>query len=299
MVMPSNNTGIRIGHLAGKYPGQLGHLFSPGAQRGPYEFMPYALDNERFSAWAHKKAWDRSKWIALLEWARLSGQRPLWALVPDVVADKDATLRDWAEYAPIVKSYGWPLAFAVQDGMEPVDVPSDADVIFVGGTTEWKWRTAAMWCSAFQRVHVGRVNTWKRLVDADRAGAESVDGTGWTRGDQRQWRDPRAQHRPLPGLPTPSAGRVHAAEARRGTAQQRRLRSSRPRRQARGTAADGTGSGVDPMSRTLILLIRTVHLIREYHAGFLETGDTRYAWGLAEAQYEIEKYLIPELTRGL
>lgn len=53
------------------------------------------------------------------------------------------------------------------------------------------------------------------------------------------------------------------------------------------------------MSRPLALLIRTVHLIREYHAGFLATGDTRYAWGLAEAQYEIEMFLIPELLRGL
>lgn len=53
------------------------------------------------------------------------------------------------------------------------------------------------------------------------------------------------------------------------------------------------------MSRTLALLVRTVHLIREYHAGFLATGDTRYAWGLAECQIEIEKYLIPELIRGL
>jgi len=53
------------------------------------------------------------------------------------------------------------------------------------------------------------------------------------------------------------------------------------------------------MSHTLTLLIRTIHLCREYHAGFLETGDTRYAWGLAECQYEVEKFLIPELTHGL
>ncbi len=84
--------------------------------------------------------------------------------------------------------YGWPLAFAVQDGMTVEDVPGDADVIFVGGSTEWKWRTVAMWCAAFQRVHVGRVNTYRRLWECHDAGAESIDGTGWTRGDQRQYR---------------------------------------------------------------------------------------------------------------
>ena len=80
------------------------------------------------------------------------------------------------------------VVFAVQDGMTVDDVPSNADVIFVGGTTEWKWQTVAMWCKAFQRVHVGRVNEYKRLWMCHDAGAESCDGSGWTRGDQRQFR---------------------------------------------------------------------------------------------------------------
>lgn len=49
------------------------------------------------------------------------------------------------------------------------------------------------------------------------------------------------------------------------------------------------------MSAIHTLIVRTVHLIREYHGGFLATGDTRYAWGLAECQYEMEMFLIPEL----
>lgn len=44
------------------------------------------------------------------------------------------------------------------------------------------------WCSRFPRVHVGRVNTYRRLVQCEEAGAESCDGTGWTRGCQRQAR---------------------------------------------------------------------------------------------------------------
>ena len=77
---------------------------------------------------------------------------------------------------------------AVQDGMEPGDVPAEAGVVFVGGSTEWKWRTVRDWCDAFDRVHVGRVNTNGKLWECHEAGAESCDGTGWFRGDQRQLR---------------------------------------------------------------------------------------------------------------
>lgn len=62
------------------------------------------------------------------------------------------------------------------------DVPSDADVIFVGGSTEWKRQAIVPWCQRFPRVHVGRINTDKWLRYCEAAGAESVDGTGWFRG---------------------------------------------------------------------------------------------------------------------
>ena len=185
VVMPSCNAGIRIGYLAGRYPGTLGHLFSPGDQKGPFAFMPYALDNGVFGA---GDKWVAEPWIKLLEWAKLSGQMPLWTLVPDAVGDRPLTLKRWTDFRKTAASYGWPLAFAVQDGMKASDVPKRADVVFVGGTTEWKWRTMAEWCRRFARVHVGRVNSFKRLVECEEAGAESADGTGWTRGDQVQWR---------------------------------------------------------------------------------------------------------------
>lgn len=181
IVMLANTTGARTGYLAGRFSGRIGHLFSPGAQRGPYEFIPYALDNGAFTAYKHELEWDESRWLKLLEWAKLNGQRPLWTLVPDVVGDKAATLERWNKYAPVADSYGWPLAFAVQDGMEPCDVPSDADVIFVGGTTEWKWRTMPMWAGEFDHVHVGRVNEYRRLWQCYERRVRSTDGTGWLR----------------------------------------------------------------------------------------------------------------------
>jgi len=115
---------------------------------------------------------------------------PLWVLVPDVVADKEATLKKWSIYSPIAKSFGWPLAFAVQDGMTPDDVPDEC-LIFVGGTTEWKWDTVPMWAATGRRVHVGRVNSIEKVILCENLGIESVDGTGWMRGtiEGRQGKD--------------------------------------------------------------------------------------------------------------
>lgn len=188
IVMVANNCGVRVGHLAGRYPGRIGHLYSPGAQRGPFEFLPYALDNGRFGCFKNGTEWNEREWLNLLAWAQRSRQAPLWAVVPDVVGDRDATLRDWDRYYPVVRDHGFIPAIALQDGMMPDDVPYEAQVVFVGGSTRWKWRTLPMWTEHFQRVHIGRVNTFDRLVEAERCGVESGDGTGFTRGDQRQWR---------------------------------------------------------------------------------------------------------------
>ena len=184
--MPSNNAGIVVGYLAGKYEGQLGHLFSPEGLARTYDWMPFALDNGKFACWSVGKDWDEPGYIEMLEKVSDRRQSPLWALVPDAVADGPETMRLWKKWSPILKGYGWNIAFAVQDGMTKSDVPSDADVVFVGGSTKWKWSTVGMWCSEFDRVHVGRVNTNGKLWECHEAGAESCDGTGWMRGNQDQ-----------------------------------------------------------------------------------------------------------------
>lgn len=187
--MTSNNSGMKVGYLAGRFPGMVGHLYSPGGQRGPYDFpgWEYALDNGAFKSYLDGSDWDWRAWIKLLEWAKSSGKPPLWALVPDVVANAQETIKRWHKWEPKVRGYGWPLAFAVQDGMTPKDVPLEADVVFVGGTRTWKWETVEMWGSSFPRTHVGRVNSYWGLVKCKESGVESTDGTGWVMGDQTQW----------------------------------------------------------------------------------------------------------------
>lgn len=182
VVMSANNSGVWIGWLAGRFPGSIGHLYSPGGQRGPYPFIPYALDNGAYGVHLNGGEWEPTAWEALLDWAHVQSYAPQWVLVPDVVGSRCGTLKAWVNFYPTAKRYGWPIAFAVQDGMSKSDAPKQADIIFVGGSTQWKWATLPVWCAHFPRVHVGRVNTFRRLVQCERAGAESADGTGFTRG---------------------------------------------------------------------------------------------------------------------
>lgn len=191
MVMPSNNSSMHLGWLAGKYEGLdlLGWLLSPAGWRTPHRWMKYACDNDRFGAAVEGKPWDEVAYERMLvnvaTMIRM-GRPPLWLLVPDVPFNREGTLFEWERWAPRLKTYGVPLAFAVQDGMTQRDVPADAKVIFVGGSTEWKWGTVLQWCKDNARVHVGRVNSYRLLWSAKDAGAESCDGTGWFRGRAEQ-----------------------------------------------------------------------------------------------------------------
>lgn len=180
MVMVANSSGIRTGYLAGRYPGLLGHLYSPGSECGPYDFMPYALDNYRYVCWSKGVAWSERDWLQLLAWSRESGQSPLWALAPDVVTNRDATIAEWHKYAPVIRAHGFRPAFAIQNGMTFDDVPDSECMLFLGGTVDWKEAAIEPWCARFPgRVHVGRVNAWPRLIRCYEAGAVSVDGTRW------------------------------------------------------------------------------------------------------------------------
>lgn len=186
LVMVANNSGKEARRLAAAHPGRVGHLYGPGGWRGPFAEFPYALDNGAFPAWRAGRELDAAAFRALCEKAAAADIAPRWVAVPDVVCDRDRTLASWGQWAPELREFGWPLAFVVQNGMTPADVPSDAAVVFVGGDTKWKRETTADWCRHFPRVHVGRVNTERWLWRYARAGAESCDGSGWFRGDRSQ-----------------------------------------------------------------------------------------------------------------
>ncbi len=192
--MPSNASGW-FWHSLARETGRLGHLYSPGAHRGPWSWFPYALDNGAFSCWdqdantfdAEKWAITERAWHRLIVWSQIAAIKPRWAIVPDVPGNAEATFHRWAEYAPALTHV--PRALAVQDGMtaEQVRALNPAPVVIaVGGSTEWKWSTVETWAKAFPRVHLLRCNSPTKLYELEAMGVESCDGTGWNRGDRKQ-----------------------------------------------------------------------------------------------------------------
>jgi len=192
IVMPSNNTSAHL--LDVIFPRQIGMLVcDPKKQnvRGLY----WAADNSIYGAWKasgfsmdfddQRDHWNPRIFERFLDVAESMENQPAWVVVPDVPGNRIETLKQFSTWAPKIERKGFKLAMAVQDGMKPSDVPRDV-VAFVGGTTEWKWKEFERFCDNCKSTHVARVNGYDGLVRCRAAGADSVDGTGWFRGDQNQ-----------------------------------------------------------------------------------------------------------------
>lgn len=102
---------------------------------------------------------------------------------PDVVFDAGATLARSMPWLPQIRALGYPAALVAQNGLESLTVPWDEfDVLFLGGDDEWKLGPHAR-CLAGEarqrgkRVHMGRVNSWRRLALASLSDCDSADGT--------------------------------------------------------------------------------------------------------------------------
>lgn len=202
LIMPANSTGWW--HALARETGNIGHLYSPGAERGPFPWMPYALDNGCFSMWDQRTNWFKEdlwlshglpEWLRLLTWAQTNNQSPIWAIVADRPGSWAETCDKWERYATLPELKGIRLAVAVQDGATALSVRSlrpVPSVVCVGGSTTkdgkggWKWETAEMWGREFRGAHLLRCNRPCMLPLLEEWGYASCDGTGWNRGDRTQ-----------------------------------------------------------------------------------------------------------------
>lgn len=106
--------------------------------------------------------------------------------VPDVVGDHPATLRRWHRWSPYVRQFGFPAAFVIQDGCDRyAQVPDDADAVFIGGSTAYKLGPEAHSIARAAKadgkwLHMGRVNSVRRIQQAQSWGCDSVDGTSFS-----------------------------------------------------------------------------------------------------------------------
>ena len=163
--------------------GRLGFIDTPAQGNKRPDGVKFCIDNGCFS-----DRWDEAKWWRFLTDNAHAAATCLFAVAPDVVGDAAATLDRSMPWMPKIRALGYRVAFVAQDGLESLTVPwDDFDVLFIGGTTEWKLgpQARALVADAKARgkwVHMGRVNSERRYRYAHAIGCDSVDGTFLTFG---------------------------------------------------------------------------------------------------------------------
>jgi hypothetical protein len=168
----------------------FGHLLTPRAGNSlrvvAENGKPWAADNDAFGGWTREKE---------LAFSRLLGRicrdgrvdTCKFVAAPDIVGNYQATLVLFCQWRSIIQSSGMPVALVAQDGLTPIATPWDRlDAVFIGGSTEFKLSEAAdrLILEAKARgkwVHVGRVNTLRRLRHFHDIGVDSIDGTCFSR----------------------------------------------------------------------------------------------------------------------
>lgn len=155
-----------------------------GEATQPNEFpprrSPWFLDNGAFRDWKAGRSFDEASFMRAVE-RSMDATAPDFVVLPDIVASKKS-LEFSLSYVDRLRSACSRLAFVVQDGMTEDEISSIAEVfevLFVGGSLEWKLATAKNWVDFAHRIgkrcHIGRVGTRKRMLWARAIEADSVD----------------------------------------------------------------------------------------------------------------------------
>lgn len=147
--------------------------------------LQWAVDNGAWGCFRRGAPFDADAFRRTLDrW----GDGADWIVLPDVVAGGMASLDLSLSWMPELHRRQALMLLPVQDGMTAVDVrphlahPSVG--LFVGGSTEWKWRTLPVWGALAREagchLHVGRVNSADAIRACVAHGAHSGDGTSAT-----------------------------------------------------------------------------------------------------------------------
>jgi hypothetical protein len=209
----SGHSSDKVREAAKNNPG-LGLVITPATKQyikhgGDYSHI--MVDNGAFSEFTGTSPFSEDKFFAMLDAIVAAGlqDKVQHVVVPDRVGDWKGTTERWKEFYERVKAYGMPLAYVGQDGIEEHtdQIPWDEfDVFFIGGSTPWKLgynpkgkykdfnrptdeelRKAGFLKAQHdlikeakrrgKRVHMGRVNSWKRMELANYGmQVDSADG---------------------------------------------------------------------------------------------------------------------------
>ena len=164
----------------------LGLLLTPLVSIPKEDTKDYltAIDNGAFSGF------NETKFYKTLELYK--DINPKFVVLPDVVADHKQTLDLYNKYKHLEKSFN--TAFVLQDGLIEKEIPTNVSAIFIGGTTEFKLskQVRKVVKSALKQdlwVHIGRVNSQKRIRYALDIGCNSFDGSGYAKFPYKLYRD--------------------------------------------------------------------------------------------------------------
>jgi hypothetical protein len=163
----------------------VGHLVVPRQWNDPASLdlsHPWAMDNGAFSGF------DEGAYLRMIErYHPYHAAHPCqFVVAPDVVGDAACTLARWPFWCELLRGLGLPPAFVAQDGLTPDRVPwQGMAALFIGGSTDYKESEAARTLCGYAKarglwVHWGRVNGKRRYELALKAGADSIDGTGFS-----------------------------------------------------------------------------------------------------------------------
>lgn len=158
----------------------LGHLLTPKTGNAPASLpLRFAADNGAFGGF------EEEGFRRMLVRIAPHKDRCLWVNAPDVLGNARKTLELWPVWRAEIARHGLRPCFVLQDGQESLPLPT-ADAYFIGGSTRFKLgiharqlaqeaKAAGAW------LHMGRVNTLRRLRTALDYGCDSVDGTCFSR----------------------------------------------------------------------------------------------------------------------
>jgi len=164
-----------VERLAKQYGPIVGQLQTPRHQYVPPAKLAYAADNAAYSGF------DAAAFARMVSRIRRLGHCK-WVAAPDVVGNARLTLDAFRHWYPQME--GLPIALVAQDGLEDCEIPWGLiDAVFVGGSTAWKMSHAADEVVDAAKiigkwVHVGRVNSIKRMHHFISRGIDSIDGSG-------------------------------------------------------------------------------------------------------------------------
>jgi hypothetical protein len=157
--------------------------------------LSYFHDNGKFHAEVHQKPWTPNPFKILMK------KYPNYdfVVIPDVpqinptkdrVIGRKLALLSIRESINYIDKIPGPAYFAVQDWMMQSDITpliERVDGLFVGGSLEWKIKTAFDWSNLAhaykKKCHVGRVNQYETLRYMHYCGIDSVDGSTASRHD--------------------------------------------------------------------------------------------------------------------